>query len=258
LIVTTPEGWHGWDAYAAFYDWENVRTFGRRDLAFWRRLAANRRPTLELGCGTGRVLVPIARAGTPVTGLDRSTDMLARAARRARRLPPRQRPSIVRGDIRAIPFRRESFGLVIAAYGLIQSVLNDSDLAAVLAEVARVLTPGGRVGLDLVPDLPDWKEYRRQLRCSGRMPAGGRLRLVETVRQDRKRGITTFDEEFIQRFGTSEKRRRFRLTFRTVAVPELVERLRRAGLETESLAGDYRGGPWTPSSDTWLVVAKKI
>jgi ubiquinone/menaquinone biosynthesis C-methylase UbiE len=255
--VVTREGWHGWDAYAAFYDWENVRTFGRRDVAFWRRLAANRRPTLELGCGTGRLLLPIARTGSPVTGLDRSSAMLARAAMRARRLPARQRPSIVRGDIRAIPFRRESFSLVIAAYGLIQSILNDRDLAAVFDEMARVLAPGGRVGMDLVPDLTAWKEYRRQVRFKGRSPAGGHLRLVETVRQDRKRGVTTFDEEFIERIGTRETRRQFTLTFRTVSLPDLVGRLARAGLETETLAGDYRGGPWRPSSDTWLVVARK-
>ena len=34
------EGWHGWDEYAAFYDWENARTVGRRDVTFWRGLAA--------------------------------------------------------------------------------------------------------------------------------------------------------------------------------------------------------------------------
>jgi hypothetical protein len=44
------EGWEGWDAYAPFYDWENARTLGRRDVAFWQRMAgAARGPVVELG-----------------------------------------------------------------------------------------------------------------------------------------------------------------------------------------------------------------
>ena len=58
-----PEGWQGWDAYAPFYDWENARTLGRRDVPFWRKIAAGVDGDLiELGCGTGRLLVPLARA----------------------------------------------------------------------------------------------------------------------------------------------------------------------------------------------------
>ena len=75
------EGWHGWDEYAAFYDWENARTVGRRDVTFWRGLAARAKGrVLELGCGTGRVLVPVARDGRRIVGIDRSTPMLDRAA----------------------------------------------------------------------------------------------------------------------------------------------------------------------------------
>ena len=56
-----------WDSYAEFYDWENARTFGRRDVAFWRGVVRRERgPVLELGCGTGRVLFPIARTGVTI------------------------------------------------------------------------------------------------------------------------------------------------------------------------------------------------
>src|ERR1700716_406040 len=82
------EGWQGWDEYAPFYDWENARTLGRRDVPFWRRVAADATgPVLELGCGTGRVTRPLARAGIDIVGVDRSGAMLARAARGAKALP---------------------------------------------------------------------------------------------------------------------------------------------------------------------------
>src|SRR2546425_3012707 len=79
-----PDGSEGWDAYAPFYDWENARTLGRRDVPFWRRLASSAEGrVLELGCGTGRVSLPLARSGVRLVGVDRSAAMLARAGRRA-------------------------------------------------------------------------------------------------------------------------------------------------------------------------------
>src|SRR5437763_15825232 len=80
------EGWEGWDEYAPFYDWENARTLGRRDVPFWTRVARQARGrVLELGCGTGRVSLPLARAGVDLVGIDRSAPMLARMRRAASR-----------------------------------------------------------------------------------------------------------------------------------------------------------------------------
>ena len=74
------DGWQGWDEYAPFYDWENAQTLGRRDVPFWRRAALKATGrVLELGCGTGRVTKPLARAGVDIVGIDRSAPMLARA-----------------------------------------------------------------------------------------------------------------------------------------------------------------------------------
>jgi ubiquinone/menaquinone biosynthesis C-methylase UbiE len=86
------EGHHGWDDYAAFYDWENARTLGRRDVPFWRQLALSLGASvLELGCGTGRIAIPLARAGVDLVGIDRSSPMLSRAQRRLARATLRDR-----------------------------------------------------------------------------------------------------------------------------------------------------------------------
>ena len=68
------EGWKGWDDYADFYDWENAQTLDRRDVKFWQAMAERSNgPILELGCGTGRVTIPVARTGTRIIGIDRSS-----------------------------------------------------------------------------------------------------------------------------------------------------------------------------------------
>jgi ubiquinone/menaquinone biosynthesis C-methylase UbiE len=253
------EGWHGWDAYAPFYDWENARTLGRRDVPFWTRVA--RQATgrvLELGCGTGRVSKPLADAGVNLVGVDRSAPMLSRARERFTlpSYPATQLPTLVRSDIRTLPFVDRTFSMVIAPYGILQSLTRARDLADTLASVARVVRRGGIFGVDLVPDVPKWREYSNRVQLRGRHGAA-HLTLVESVRQDRRRGLTTFDQCYIERRGRRTTEHRFALTFRTVTVQAMRTRLERAGFEVTSVLGDYDGRPWDSRADVWIILAKR-
>ena len=253
------EGWQGWDEYAPFYDWENARTVARRDVRFWTSLAA-RQPglSLELGCGTGRLALPLLRSGARLVGVDRSEAMLRRAPRKARRAGLEPRARFVRGDIRRLPFRaRPGFGLVLAPYGMLQSLTRERDLRETLASVARVLRRDGLFGIDLVPDLPRWSEYDRKVTLSGSRDRHTHLTLRETVRQDRARRLTLFDQEYVARRGRERRVHRFALTFRTLTVPQMRRRLEAAGFHVEAVLGDYGGGPWHPDADVWVMLATK-
>jgi SAM-dependent methyltransferase len=253
------EGWQGWDRYAPFYDWENARTVARRDVSFWEDLS--RRQTgavLELGCGTGRLALPLIKSGANLVGIDRSDAMLARARLKARRAGLADRARFVRGDIRRLPFRtRPGFGLVLAPYGMLQSLTRERDLAETLESVGRVLKRGGIFGIDLVPDLPRWSEYKRRVTLSGSRDARTHLTLRETVRQDARRGLTMFDQEYVERRDGTRRVHRFALTFRTLSVPQMRRRLEKAGFRVRAVLGDYRGGPWHPDADVWIILASR-
>ena len=254
------EGWQGWDAYAPFYDWENAQTLGRRDVAFWRRVAGGASgPVLELGCGTGRVSLPLARAGVNLVGIDRSAPMLDHARRRITKSPTRQIAKslrLVRGDIRTLPFGDGAFPMVLAPYGILQSLIRPRDLTATLASVARVLVEGGTFGIDLVPDVPKWREYENRVQLRGRA-GGARLTLIETVRQDPKRHLTTFEQKYVEQRGGKTREHCFDLTFRTLSVRQMTRQLERAGFRIEAVLGDYRGRPWDDRADVWIIMAKK-
>lgn len=253
-------GWGGWDAYAPFYDWENRRTMGRRDVRFWTDLARRAGGTvLELGCGTGRLSVPVARAAPRFVGLDRSEPMLRRLRARIRRARLAGRASIVRGDVRALPFRRDwRCRLVMAPYGMLQSLLSDEDLTRTLDAVAGVLARGGTFGVDVVPDLPRWEEYHRRVGLRGPASGGRRVTLIESVRQVPEHGLTVFDQEFVEWRGRSRTAHRFSLAFRTITVPRMAERLERAGFRVDAVLGDYAGKEWSPDARVWILVARRF
>jgi ubiquinone/menaquinone biosynthesis C-methylase UbiE len=256
------EGWEGWDAYAPFYDWENARTLGRRDVPFWQRIAAGiRGPVLELGCGTGRIALPLAHAGAKLVGIDRSGAMLSRAEMRRKATASRRRRgrlSFVRGDIRRLPFPSGRFGCVIAAYGILQSLLSERDLIATLESACRVLKPQGVIGIDLVPDVPQWREYEDRVQMRGRAKGGAHLTLIESVRQHPRRRMTTFEQRYLVRRGREVREHRFELTFRTVSVPAMRRLLERAGFRVRATLGDYRGRPWDERADVWILLAEKV
>lgn len=253
------EGHEGWDEYAAYYDWENAQTVGRRDIAFWRRMAATvDGPILELGCGTGRVALPVARQGATVVGIDRSSAMLVRARRRVKRARLGSRVQLVRGDIRHLPFPERSFPLVMAPYGILQSLLVERDLKQTLEAVTRVLTRKGTFGLELVADLPAWDEYSKRVSMRGkRGPNGKPITLVESVKQDRVHHITRFEQEFVEGRGKDAIRKKFALAFRTLTVPQMVGRLETAGLRVSAVLGDYQGGPWDLRAEVWIILARR-
>jgi SAM-dependent methyltransferase len=232
---------------------------GRRDVKFWQRLA-QRTPgrILELGCGTGRVALPVAKTGARIVGIDRSASMLARARTRLRRSKPTGSLQLVRGDVRFLPFSPGSFALVAAPYGILQSLLDDETLDATLDAVRRVLAKGGTFGVDLVSDLASWTEYRRRVKLRGLVGRGQtHLTLIESVRQDPARGLTMFDQEFIERRGSESRSHQFSLSFRTVSVEGMTERLERHGLRVSAVLGDYDDGPWDPRADVWLILATR-
>jgi SAM-dependent methyltransferase len=232
---------------------------------FWQRLARRvRGQVLELGCGTGRLSVPIARAGVSLVGLDRSAAMLARAQRKARAIGARRdgrkrgRLALVRGDVRMLPFAAGRFGMVLAPYGMLQSLIRPRDLSAALASVARVTAPGGLFGIDLVPDVPRWDEYRERVAFRGRAKGGVHLTLIESVRQDRRRRLTIFEQRYVERRGGKVVEHAFELRFRTLPLRRMVGLVERAGFAVQALLGDYRGRPWDERADVWILLAKKV
>ncbi|MBI5625367.1 MAG: class I SAM-dependent methyltransferase [Elusimicrobia bacterium] len=144
-----------YDAIQAFDD----------DVPFFVEAAADHgSPVLELGSGTGRLLLPMAAAGAEVTGLDPSRDMLKVCRAKLAALGPevRSRVRLVQGDMRGFRLERR-FSLAVLGCDTILHLLTPEDQVRGLLNIRRHLRTGGTLLVDnSVPAVEDW------VRSSGR------------------------------------------------------------------------------------------
>lgn len=252
---------------AEFYDYV-VPYATRGDVEFYvdEALAAEG-PVLELGCGTGRVLVPIARAGVPITGLDASSAMLdqCRSKLATEPAPVRSRVTLQVGDMRDFHLGGR-FALVTIPFRPFQHLLTVEDQLACLACIHRHLRDDGRLILDLFNPSLDYLVNRP---IGVEMPEGppfsmadGRqvVRSFRIVAQDRFAQVNDIEliYDVTHRGGRTERQVhtfRMRYFFRY----EAEHLLARAGFAVEQLYSGYDRSSYGSTYPGELIfIARKV
>ena len=140
------------DAWTAeIYDFEQARSWGERDVAFYLSLAAESPgPVLELACGTGRVTLPLARSGVEVTGIDISPHMLAVARRKLAAEEPavQERVKLALGDMTAFELGTR-FALIAIPFRAFQALLTRDEHRGCLRCCREHLLPDGRLVINV-------------------------------------------------------------------------------------------------------------
>jgi SAM-dependent methyltransferase len=108
-------------------------------------------PVLELGCGSGRLLLPLARAGFNVTGIDNSAAMLARAHAALQNEPPdvQRRITLIEADVTQMDLDDGRFALALIPYNTFMH-LDSAQKTAALKRVKKCLKDNGRLFIDLI------------------------------------------------------------------------------------------------------------
>src|SRR5262245_42600732 len=221
----------------------------RREVDFLVRELALRpgARVLDLCCGQGRHAGELARRWALVVGQDLSGYLLGRAREAAREAGVEL--ELIQRDMREIPWQAEFDAAVnlFTAFGYFE---DDRENFQVLEGIARALKPGGKFCLDLI-SFP-WLMRNFQSRGWARGDAG--ILMVDDRHMDWMSGFQTGERLLIEADG-SRKRLRYRI--RLFATHEIVDWLRRAGLEPRALFGDWNGAPFDLESQRLIVVAEK-
>ncbi len=145
----------------------------RHDVAFYAPRAAAAGRVLELGCGSGRITLPMARAGARVRAVDRSAPMVEalRGALAGAPAAVRDRVTVDRADLREVVVD-EPFPLVVCPFNTFLHLYTRQDVARALERVRAALAPGGRFLFDV--SLPRPADLRDRTRRGRRVRRGGR------------------------------------------------------------------------------------
>lgn len=248
-----------YDAIARYYDAD----FGdySEDLPLYREMARRTGgPILDVMCGTGRTLVPLAAAGYAITGLDLSPAMLVIAQTRANAAGVAERVTLLQGDIRTAELSAEHFALAFVAINSFMHLERVKDQLTALAQLRHTLQRGGLLILDLFNPDP--------------------LRLASEDNRLILEKVYEVDGRWVQKFVASESdlaaqtshmtylfdeldaegqvaRRVLRFTLRWLYRYELEHLLARAGFMLRHVYGSYDLDEYTSASERLIAVAEK-
>jgi len=250
--------------FAAMYD---AIYASRDDVGFWRSVAAGSGgPILELGCGTGRVLLPLARAGFEVTGLDLSSVMLARCRAKLEVESPevRGRVALVQADMTSFDLGRR-FAAITCPFGGFQQLRTVKQQLACLDRCRSHLLPGGTLVLDLPNPDPAPAAYAGEQAADGEETAelvdwtgGRRIRWWVTVTgYERAEQWNECEMTFeVHEPGGATRQLIEKISLRYIFRYELEHLLIRAGFRMVALHGDYDRSPFGDASPAMIAAAQ--
>ena len=242
----------------------------RPDVPFYVEQAAQSRTSmpatvLELGCGTGRILLALARRGHTVTGLDQSDAMLAQCRAKLAEEPGsvRNRVSLSRSDVRdftVAPPAARGFDLAVAPFRVLQHLTTATDQLRCLSTVHRHLAPGGMFVFDVFnPNYPLMTRDRSQEvedTAERALPDGRYLRRTVRVTAVRWVGqVSDVELTYYIRTGGTVQRVVQAFPMRWYTPPELEHLLERSGFRVEAVYGNFDRSPLTDESPEIVNVA---
>jgi SAM-dependent methyltransferase len=252
------------DALARYYDLDLAGDSD--DVDFYLALAGRGGQTvLELGCGTGRLAIPIAQAGNEVVGFDNDPHMLARAqtAWAAAGGPVGSSLELLEADLLTLGLPRR-FDLVVLGLNMLAALAGREAQAAALGVAVRHLAPRGRLTLDV--DLPGPAElagwdgslglaWQRTDPETGDTVA--KLWSADYDHVDGVATVTTYFDAWPSQGGSIRRVAR-RDELHLLTASELRALVGQAGLRVEQAGGDYALGPLDAGSERAVLVCSLL
>jgi SAM-dependent methyltransferase len=243
---------------ARYYDLENASF--TEDLDYWLELAEEfGDPILEIGCGTGRVLLNLARRGHTVTGIDNAPEMLARLQAKLNAASDRQMaapPLLVPASMETFELP-QLFRLAILPFNTFMHLLTAGAQLATLDRIRRHLAPGGVLALDLPNPGEAYAAQEQGLTLERTFADGDHtVQQFSSVAIDRAAQLAnvTWIYDATNPDGAVQ-RSIVPLTLRYTFPAEMSLLLARSGLTLGHLYGDYGRTPFVNGSPRMLVLA---
>jgi SAM-dependent methyltransferase len=263
--MTDPDQKEYQSSIAEFYDW--IPAYAKRtDLAFYINYAKSTHgKTLELGCGTGRILIPTAVAGCEIFGLELSKYMLAKCQEKLKKQPVQvqKRVQLMQGDM--ISFKiNETFKLITIPFHTFQHLISVEDQISCLLCIKHHLSKEGKLLFDLFQVNPQKihdPAFTEETEDTPEMilPDGRKFRRCNRVVSFHK--VEQYNDVELIHYITYPNGKIERLVqpfpFRYFYKYEVEHLLARCGFKVTALFGDFHGSPLAENSPEMIFVCEK-
>ena len=263
-VSQRPE-WDGVDAY--LYDQFSPGLPG--DVEFYlEEVVKAGSPVLELGFGTGRILIPVAQAGIDIVGLDRAQHMLELVSAKVAGLSQatQNRIELAPGDMRSFALNRQ-FNLVMIPYRALTHLLTPEDQMQALQLAWEHLVDGGKLVINnsdplletAVRELAHPEPPLQKMADLIRPDNGNRVVVWNSISYDTQTQVHSEDRVFeeIDGEGLVLSRKHTPLVYRDTYRYEMQCLLRLCGFEIEALYGDFQRGPFRYGGEQVWVARRK-
>ncbi|MCL2823063.1 MAG: class I SAM-dependent methyltransferase [Polyangiaceae bacterium] len=232
----------------------------QHDVEYYKSIAASAKTVLEHGCGNGRIVIPSARDGIEVVGVDMSGPMLEAFRNRmeAEPIEVRDRIHLIQADMRTINIVRR-FDLVICAFNTFLHLYNRVDVEQFLSRVRSQLAPGARFAFDTSLPLPEelGRDPRRPFRVPRmKLPQSGQIvRYAEYFDYERMSQVLKITMRF-EPVDDPDGAWTVLLTHRQYYPQEIETLLHYNGFVLESVHPNMGGGEREVDSIGWVAKAR--
>lgn len=244
-----------------YYDWTSDGL--DYDTTYYTELAkACGGPVLELGCGTGRVSLAIAREGIEVVGLDQSSKMLAQAKMKAEAMMLDGKMRWVEADMAHFQLNQQ-FPLIIIPYRSFLHITNVQEQISALKLIAQHLTDDGLLAFNIfVPQPSTLTEMEGTYHFRGSYPIPGtdeEVEIYDTTEYDHYHQLI-YVNRYYERFagsGKSLERLKALIKFRYIYPTELSHLLTLTGFRIRARYGTFTREPFHSQSQELIVEATR-
>ncbi|WP_232697833.1 class I SAM-dependent DNA methyltransferase [Brevibacillus daliensis] len=247
--------------WADYYDLTQRGLHG--DLQFYKEYAMRTKgEVLDLACGTGRIGIPLAKEGIPVTGLDLSTDMLQRAEEKAVTEGVSEQITFIQGDMRSFQIDKK-FSLIMIPFRSFLHLLYIQDQMKALKKIREHLAPNGKLVFNVfVPVISHLYEESENLKLRSITPLenGEQVAMYDFTRYDHYQQLADVTRTY-ERLDTSGKmieRITGRFTLRYIFPSELHHLLRLNGFKVVERFGNFQKASFGPDSKELILVAEAL
>ncbi len=245
-----------WNDFVELYDWEFdiLCVEQKEDVKFYMELAEEQGDKiLEIGCGTGRITLPLLEAGYMVTAVDSASNFLEKIKKKTRE---NHKVRLINSDMRDLNLN-EKFSLIIFSYSTFQYLLTKQEQESVLNNIRQMLSSSGKLVFDISPFTAsgtDQLEYY-PFYTHRNEKINAMVTMFTSYRIDTKNRVQYWTDRYEIRYDVGGSKTFIHsLALRRIEILEFTDMLQRFGFKIDKILGGFNNEEVTEDSSNWVFL----